>query len=102
MHSFIVCIRYGANRVNDSRICYELLQRGYVIPKNTGYHEYVRPMKDVFERDRGGMIIPPKAGGHICSKRRNNIIFYLHTVTVEILWLIFFPSSRMCVLLVVA
>jgi DNA polymerase elongation subunit (family B) len=33
-----------------------------VIPKNTGYQEYVRPMKDVFERDRGGMIIPPKAG----------------------------------------
>lgn len=54
--------RWTANRVNDSRICYELLQRGYVIPKNTGYHEYVRPMKDVFERDRGGMIIPPKAG----------------------------------------
>ena len=54
--------RWTANRVNDSRVCYELLQRGYVIPKNTGYYEYIRPMKEVFERDRGGMIISPKIG----------------------------------------
>ncbi|MGD0330407.1 MAG: DNA polymerase domain-containing protein [Nitrososphaeria archaeon] len=54
--------RWSANRVNDSRVCYELLQRDYVIPKNTGYYEYIRPMKEIFERDRGGMIIPPKIG----------------------------------------
>lgn len=54
--------RWSANRVNDSRICYELIQRDYVIPKSTGYYEYVRSMKEIFERDRGSMIIPPKTG----------------------------------------
>ena len=54
--------RWTANRVNDSRVCYELMQKDYVIPKNTGYYEYIRPMKEIFERDKGGIIISPKIG----------------------------------------
>ncbi|MFQ6076942.1 MAG: DNA polymerase domain-containing protein, partial [Candidatus Bathyarchaeia archaeon] len=54
--------RWSANRVIDSRNCYELIRRGYVIPENTGRYEYVRLMKEVVDRDRGGMIISPKIG----------------------------------------
>ena len=54
--------RWTANRVNDSRVCYELMQKDYVIPKNTGYYEYIRSMKEIFERDKGGIIISPKIG----------------------------------------
>jgi DNA polymerase elongation subunit (family B) len=57
-----VASRWSSNRVNDSRCCYELIKRGYVIPENTGYIEYIRSMSEVVERDRGGVIIPPKIG----------------------------------------
>ncbi len=57
-----IAARWTANRVNDSRVCFELLRREYVVPKNTGYFEYIRPMKEIFERDKGGLIIPPKIG----------------------------------------
>ena len=43
----------------------ELIQRDYVIPKNMGYYESVRPVEEIFERDRGGIIISPK----ICERR---------------------------------
>jgi DNA polymerase elongation subunit (family B) len=54
--------RWTSNRVNDSRCCYELMKRGYVIPRNTGYYEYIRPMGEIIVRDKGGMIISPKIG----------------------------------------
>ncbi len=54
--------RWSANRTTDSRLCYELLQRGYVIPQNAGYHDFIRPIQQVTERDRGGMIISPRIG----------------------------------------
>ena len=57
-----IASRWTSNRVNDSRCCYELIKRGYVIPKNRGYYEYIRPMSAVVERDKGGIIIPPKIG----------------------------------------
>ena len=57
-----IASRWTSNRVNDSRCCYELLKRGYVIPKNRGYFEYIRPMSVVVKRDKGGIIIPPKIG----------------------------------------
>ena len=57
-----IASRWTSNRLNDSRCCYELMKRGYVIPRNTGYYEYIRPMSVVVERDKGGMIIPPKVG----------------------------------------
>lgn len=54
--------RWTANRVNDSRICYELFQRGFVIPRDTGYFETIRSVEEIFDRDRGGIIISPKIG----------------------------------------
>jgi len=54
--------RWTANKVIDSRNCYELMKRGYVIPRNRGHYEYVRTMKEVVARDRGGCIISPKIG----------------------------------------
>jgi DNA polymerase elongation subunit (family B) len=38
------------------------MKRGYVIPRNTGYYEYIRPMGEIIARDKGGMIISPKIG----------------------------------------
>lgn len=52
--------RWTANKVIDSRNCYELLKRGYMIPRNRGYYAYVRMVKEIVLRDRGGMIISPK------------------------------------------
>lgn len=54
--------RWSANRTTDNRLCYELLQRGYVLPQNAGYHDFIRPIQQVTERDRGGMIISPRIG----------------------------------------
>ena len=52
--------RWTANRVNDSRICFELIRRGHVIPKNRGAFEFIRSLSEIHERDRGGMIFSPK------------------------------------------
>lgn len=57
-----IASRWTANRIIDSRNCYELLQRGYVIPKNEGYYEYLRTVEDVVDRDRGGLILASKSG----------------------------------------
>jgi DNA polymerase elongation subunit (family B) len=38
------------------------MKRGYVIPRNRGYYEYVRTLKEIIVSDRGGMIISPKIG----------------------------------------
>lgn len=59
-----IAARWTSNRVNESRVCYELMKKGYVIPKNTGYYEYVRPIEEIVARDRGAMIISPKIGLH--------------------------------------
>jgi DNA polymerase elongation subunit (family B) len=53
---------WTANRIIDSRNCYELLKRDYVIPKNVGYYEYFRSIKEVADRDCGGLIFGPKSG----------------------------------------
>ena len=52
--------RWTANRVNDSRICFELIKRGHVIPRNRGAFEFVRSLSEIHQRDRGGMILSPK------------------------------------------
>jgi DNA polymerase elongation subunit (family B) len=57
-----VAHRWTANRVIDSRNCFELIQRGYVIPKNRGYYEYVRTVDELVHRDRGGLIFGPAIG----------------------------------------
>jgi DNA polymerase-2 len=58
--------KYGINRLIDSRNCYELFQRGYVISKkgNSGNHENIRTIEELVSNDRGGMIISPQTGLH--------------------------------------
>jgi DNA polymerase elongation subunit (family B) len=56
--------RWTANRINDSRICFELIRRGYVIQRNRGAFEFIRPIEQIYERDKGSMIISPKIGLH--------------------------------------
>lgn len=57
-----IAAQWSANRIIDSRNCFELAQRGYVIPKNKGWYEYVRPMDNMIDRDRGGIILAPQIG----------------------------------------
>jgi DNA polymerase-2 len=58
--------KYGMNRLIDSRNCYELSQRGYVIPKkgNSSNHEHIRTIEELVSNDRGSMIISPQTGLH--------------------------------------
>ena len=58
--------KYGMNRLIDSRNCYELIQRGFVIPKNnnSSNHEQIRTIEELVSSDRGGMIISPQTGLH--------------------------------------
>lgn len=44
---------WTANRVIDSRNCYELLRRGYVIPRNLGGYESIRTIRELVTCDRG-------------------------------------------------
>jgi hypothetical protein len=45
--------KYGISCLIDSRICYELIQRDFVIPskKNAGNHEQIRTLEDIVEND---------------------------------------------------
>ena len=56
----------GPSRLIDSRNCYELFQRGFVIPhkKNAATHEQMRTVENIVENDKGGMIISPQIGLH--------------------------------------
>jgi DNA polymerase elongation subunit (family B) len=61
--------RYSINRLIDSRNCYELIQRGFVISKknyasNNNSHERIRTLEELVSRDKGGMIISPQIGLH--------------------------------------
>ena len=58
--------QYGPSRLIDSRNCYELFQRGFVIPnkKNAPTHEQMRTVENIVENDKGGMIISPQIGLH--------------------------------------
>lgn len=57
-----IAARWTANRIIDSRNCYELLKRGHVIPKNMGGYAYIRTVEEVVNRDRGGLILAPEMG----------------------------------------
>jgi DNA polymerase elongation subunit (family B) len=54
------------NRLIDSRNCFELIQRGFVIPSKDkqANHEHVRTLEDLVAKDKGGMIISPQTGLH--------------------------------------
>jgi len=58
--------QYGINRLIDSRNCYEMIQQGYVIPKNdfSLRHEHIRTLEEIVSRDKGGMIFSPNVGLH--------------------------------------
>ena len=63
--------RYGINRLIDSRNCYELLQKDFVISNNKAgirnnenNHEHIRTVEQIVSRDKGGMIISPQIGLH--------------------------------------
>ena len=48
----------------DSRNCYELIQRGFVISRSNNIHECIRPLDEIIAKDKGGMIFSPKIGLH--------------------------------------
>jgi DNA polymerase elongation subunit (family B) len=58
--------KYSINRLIDSRNCYELIQRGYVIPSRDrgSSHEHIRTVEQIVSGDKGGMIISPQIGLH--------------------------------------
>jgi DNA polymerase elongation subunit (family B) len=60
------CSKIWYDRLIDSRNCYELIQRGFVIPKNNNStnHEHIRTIEELVSSDRGGMIISPQTGLH--------------------------------------
>ncbi len=55
---------YGMNRLIDSRNCYELVQRGFAIPRSSNNHERIRTLDEIIAKDKGGMIFSPKIGLH--------------------------------------
>jgi DNA polymerase elongation subunit (family B) len=60
--------KYSINRLIDSRNCFELIQRGYVIPSRVhgvdNNHEHIRTVEQIVSGDKGGMIISPQIGLH--------------------------------------
>ena len=58
--------KYSINRLIDSRNCFELIQRDYVIPSRVrgGNHEHIRTVEQIVSGDKGGMIISPQIGLH--------------------------------------
>ncbi|MDP9289023.1 MAG: hypothetical protein M3P08_12610, partial [Thermoproteota archaeon] len=56
--------RYGISRLIDSRNCYELIQRGFVIPRSNNNNERNRTLDEIIAKDKGGMIFSPKIGLH--------------------------------------
>jgi DNA polymerase elongation subunit (family B) len=60
--------KYSMNRLIDSRNCYELIHRGFVIQRGGGIsnnnHEHIRTVEELVSRDKGGMIISPQIGLH--------------------------------------
>jgi DNA polymerase elongation subunit (family B) len=61
-----IASKNGINHLIDSRNCFELIQRGSLIPpKNRqSNHEHVRTLEDLVAKDKGGMIISPQTGLH--------------------------------------
>jgi DNA polymerase elongation subunit (family B) len=58
-----VAARYRISRLIDSRNCYELTQRGFVISR-TDKLERIRSIEEISSCDKGGMIFSPRVGLH--------------------------------------
>jgi DNA polymerase elongation subunit (family B) len=56
--------KYSINRLIDSRNCFELIQRGFVIPSRGSNHEHIRTVEQIVSGDKGGMVISPQIGLH--------------------------------------
>jgi len=56
--------RWPAGKTIDSRQCYEALKRGVIIPDEGGFHIYHASALETAIKDRGGLVIAPKAGLH--------------------------------------
>jgi DNA polymerase elongation subunit (family B) len=56
--------QYGISRLIDSRNCYELIQRGFVIPRSIHNRECIRTLDEIIAKDKGGMIFSPEIGSH--------------------------------------
>jgi DNA polymerase elongation subunit (family B) len=54
------------NRLIDSRNCYELIQRNFVIPASRNNYRYdsIRTLEEIVTKDKGGMIFSPRVGLH--------------------------------------
>jgi DNA polymerase elongation subunit (family B) len=58
--------RYGMNRLIHGRNCYELIQRGFVIPSRgeSKNPEPIRTLEEIYAKDKGGMIFSLQVGLH--------------------------------------
>ena len=59
-----LAVRFGVSRLIDSRNCYELIQRGFVIPHSNNNNERIRTLDEIIAKDKGGMIFSPRVGLH--------------------------------------
>jgi len=61
-----IAARYGINRLIDSRNCYTLIQKGFVIPSrgDNENHEPIRTLEEINAKDKCGMIFSPRVGLH--------------------------------------
>jgi DNA polymerase elongation subunit (family B) len=55
---------YGISRLIDSRNCYELINRGFVISRSSNRQESIRTVEEIFVKDKAGMIFSPRVGLH--------------------------------------
>jgi DNA polymerase elongation subunit (family B) len=55
---------YGMNRLIDSRNCYELIQRGFVIPSKGQHYDSIRTVEEIYAKDKGCMIFSLQVGLH--------------------------------------
>ena len=56
--------KYSINRLIDSRNCFELIQKDFVIPSRDKNHEHIRTVEQIISGDKGSMIISPEVGLH--------------------------------------
>lgn len=56
--------KWPAGRTIDSRQCYEALKKDILLSKTRSFFKHVTTAKDTIFRDRGGLILSPKAGLH--------------------------------------
>lgn len=55
--------RWKSNKSINSRNSFELIERGYAIPKED-YFEYARDIREIIQIDRGGIMFTPEVGLH--------------------------------------